>query len=101
MKEAYRLLNKSIIRVEQPDVHLDEEEEEELMTEEEQRAMEVDAAAGDHVEEAGERPTVNGEGRGRGGLAVWLLVIHHVEELVLYSSELSVIYVCLDVKNHG
>lgn len=28
MKEAFRLLNKSIIRVEQPDVHLEEEEEE-------------------------------------------------------------------------
>ncbi|PSN32621.1 DNA replication licensing factor Mcm6 [Blattella germanica] len=27
VKEAYRLLNKSIIRVEQPDIHLDEEEE--------------------------------------------------------------------------
>ena len=26
MKEAFRLLNKSIIRVEQPDVHLDEDE---------------------------------------------------------------------------
>jgi DNA replication licensing factor MCM6 len=26
VKEAYRLLNKSIIRVEQPDIHLDEEE---------------------------------------------------------------------------
>ena len=29
MKEAFRLLNKSIIRVEQPDVHLEEEEEDE------------------------------------------------------------------------
>lgn len=29
VKEAYRLLNKSIIRVEQPDIHLDEEEGEE------------------------------------------------------------------------
>ena len=28
VKEAFRLLNKSIIRVEQPDVHLEEEEEE-------------------------------------------------------------------------
>ena len=28
MKEAFRLLNKSIIRVEQPDIHLEEEEEE-------------------------------------------------------------------------
>jgi len=27
VKEAYRLLNKSIIRVEQPDIHLDEEDE--------------------------------------------------------------------------
>ena len=29
VKEAYRLLNKSIIRVDQPDIHFDEEEEEE------------------------------------------------------------------------
>ena len=28
MKEAFRLLNKSIIRVEQPDIHLEEEEDE-------------------------------------------------------------------------
>lgn len=28
VKEAFRLLNKSIIRVEQPDIHLEEEEEE-------------------------------------------------------------------------
>merc|ERR1712190_491793 len=28
VKEAYRLLNKSIIRVDQPDIHFDEEEEE-------------------------------------------------------------------------
>ena len=30
VKEAFRLLNKSIIRVDQPDIHFDEEEEEEL-----------------------------------------------------------------------
>lgn len=30
VKEAFRLLNKSIIRVEQPDIHLEEEEEEEI-----------------------------------------------------------------------
>ena len=65
VKEAYRLLNKSIIRVEQPDVHLDEEEdvgeaEEELMSEEQQRAMEVDADAA--AAAAGEQPTVNGNG---------------------------------------
>ena len=29
VKEAFRLLNKSIIRVEQPDIHLEEEEDEE------------------------------------------------------------------------
>ena len=35
MKEAFRLLNKSIIRVEQPDIHLEEEDpEEEMETEE-------------------------------------------------------------------
>ena len=32
VKEAYRLLNKSIIRVEQPDVHLEEEDVEEMET---------------------------------------------------------------------
>lgn len=30
VKEAYRLLNKSIIRVEQPDIHLDDDQEEDL-----------------------------------------------------------------------
>lgn len=34
VKEAFRLLNKSIIRVEQPDVHLEEEEDEAMETEE-------------------------------------------------------------------
>ena len=38
VKEAFRLLNKSIIRVDQPDVHLEEEEEEE----EQQEQMETD-----------------------------------------------------------
>lgn len=38
MKEAFRLLNKSIIRVEQPDVHLDGMDEEQ---EEEEVAMET------------------------------------------------------------
>ena len=38
MKEAFRLLNKSIIRVEQPDVHLEEEDDEEM---EEEVAMET------------------------------------------------------------
>lgn len=33
VKEAFRLLNKSIIRVEQPDVHLEEEEEEDQQEE--------------------------------------------------------------------
>ena len=40
MKEAFRLLNKSIIRVEQPDVHLEEEDDEE-MEEEDEVAMET------------------------------------------------------------
>ena len=31
VKEAYRLLNKSIIRVDQPDIHFDEEEEDEVV----------------------------------------------------------------------
>jgi DNA replication licensing factor MCM6 len=30
VKEAYRLLNKSIIRVDQPDIHLDEDEVDEM-----------------------------------------------------------------------
>lgn len=38
VKEAFRLLNKSIIRVEQPDVHLEEEDEEE----DKQEEMEVE-----------------------------------------------------------
>uniref|UniRef100_A0A023GKT4 Putative dna replication licensing factor mcm6 component n=1 Tax=Amblyomma triste TaxID=251400 RepID=A0A023GKT4_AMBTT len=47
VKEAYRLLNKSIIRVEQPDIHLYEEEEEEEESEadggeDNAEAMEVD-----------------------------------------------------------
>lgn len=45
VKEAYRLLNKSIIRVEQPDIHLYEEEEEENEAEDVgnvEDAMEVD-----------------------------------------------------------
>jgi len=40
VKEGYRLLNKSIIRVEQPDVHLEEDEEQEVEDPEEQ--METD-----------------------------------------------------------
>jgi DNA replication licensing factor MCM6 len=39
VREAYRLLNKSIIRVEQPDIHFDDEDDAELVA-----AMEVDAA---------------------------------------------------------
>lgn len=56
VKEAYRLLNKSIIRVEQPDIHLYEEEEEENEAEGEENAdaMEVD------------EPPVNGDARGDG-----------------------------------
>lgn len=45
VKEAFRLLNKSIIRVEQPDINLMEENEED--------AMEVD-------EEEGDAPQTNG-----------------------------------------
>ena len=40
VKEAYRLLNKSIIRVDQPDIHFDEEEEE--MAEGEDQAEDAD-----------------------------------------------------------
>jgi DNA replication licensing factor MCM6 len=41
VKEAYRLLNKSIIRVDQPDIHLDEDEAE---TAEEMEVDDPDAA---------------------------------------------------------
>ncbi|CAG0905092.1 unnamed protein product, partial [Cyprideis torosa] len=47
VKEAYRLLNKSIIRVEQPDVDLDEEAEEELLVaaaEQAEEQMEIESA---------------------------------------------------------
>lgn len=36
MKEAFRLLNKSIIRVETPDVNLDQEDEQQMEDQEEQ-----------------------------------------------------------------
>lgn len=51
VKEAYRLLNKSIIRVEQPDIHLYEEEDEEN-----------EAEGGENAEDAMEvdEPPVNG-----------------------------------------
>ena len=55
MKEAYRLLNKSIIRVEQPDVHLDEEEEDAEMEEQPH-------AAGEAPADTNGQPTVNGNG---------------------------------------
>ncbi|RXG70679.1 DNA replication licensing factor MCM6 [Armadillidium vulgare] len=42
VKEAFRLLNKSIIRVEQPDVHLDEEEDEEINDMNQDEPMETD-----------------------------------------------------------
>lgn len=51
VNEAYRLLNKSIIRVEQPDIHLGDEEEEQ------QQIMEVDNA---------ENGTENGHENGNG-----------------------------------
>lgn len=41
VKEAFRLLNKSIIRVEQPDVHLEEEEEQDK-----QEEMDVEGITG-------------------------------------------------------
>lgn len=43
VKEAFRLLNKSIIRVEQPDIHLEEEEEE---REQAEVAMETEGMGG-------------------------------------------------------
>ena len=41
VKEAYRLLNKSIIRVEQPDIHLDDDGNENLIDDEEMPAEEI------------------------------------------------------------
>ncbi|KAL3836521.1 hypothetical protein ACJMK2_021945 [Sinanodonta woodiana] len=45
VKEAFRLLNKSIIRVEQPDIHLEDEEELEQMEVEEDSPKQDDAEA--------------------------------------------------------
>ncbi|XP_041371751.1 zygotic DNA replication licensing factor mcm6-like [Gigantopelta aegis] len=53
VKEAFRLLNKSIIRVEQPDIHLEEEEEEP------EKEMETDDAT---PTSQTEHPVVNGTG---------------------------------------
>lgn len=52
VREAYRLLNKSIIRVEQPDIALDDEEEEVV------REEEVEDAANEPMEQDGEQPKV-------------------------------------------
>ncbi|KAL3267188.1 hypothetical protein HHI36_011325 [Cryptolaemus montrouzieri] len=49
VREAYRLLNKSIIRVEQPDIHLDEDEENE-------QAMEMDQSIPGGSNETPEAP---------------------------------------------
>lgn len=51
VKEAYRLLNKSIIRVDQPDIHFDEEEDEEeaTATENENEAVPMDATPASSV----------------------------------------------------
>lgn len=46
VKEAYRLLNKSIIRVEQPDIHLDDEDDAELAL-----AMDAEEAVSQHDSE--------------------------------------------------
>jgi len=51
VKEAYRLLNKSIIRVDQPDIHFDEEEEDD---------MEVDPEAGEAAADPEATPASNG-----------------------------------------
>ena len=51
VKEAYRLLNKSIIRVDQPDIHLDEDETEmeAEMEVDDPEAAAADAPAADQV----------------------------------------------------
>jgi len=43
IKEAFRLLSKSIIRVEQPDIHLEEDEMQQAVDED---AMDVEPTAG-------------------------------------------------------
>jgi len=44
IKEAFRLLSKSIIRVEQPDIHLEEDEMQQQAVDED--AMDVEPSAG-------------------------------------------------------
>lgn len=55
VKEAYRLLNKSIIRVEQPDIHLDDEEEPNL----ENMDVDEDALNRSEVSFINESPRIN------------------------------------------
>ncbi len=57
VKEAYRLLNKSIIRVDQPEVHLDEEGDENLAAEDDQEG-EANGDAMDTNEEEQVRITI-------------------------------------------
>jgi DNA replication licensing factor MCM6 len=56
VREAYRLLNKSIIRVEQPDIHFDDEDDVEMVA----VAMEIDAAETNGNAEVQENGTENG-----------------------------------------
>ncbi|XP_014288658.1 DNA replication licensing factor Mcm6 [Halyomorpha halys] len=52
VKEAYNLLNKSIIRVEQPDIHFEDDEENEVLAENEPKeaeAMETESSEPSHV----------------------------------------------------
>jgi len=46
IKEAFRLLSKSIIRVEQPDIHLEEDEMQQAVDED---AMDVEPSAGHYL----------------------------------------------------
>lgn len=69
VKEAYRLLNKSIIRVEQPDIHLDEEDEQ-LADE----PMDVDG---------GNRDTPIAESGAENGVYCPILYIHPKKVLLL------------------
>ncbi|XP_064644824.1 DNA replication licensing factor MCM6-like [Lineus longissimus] len=52
VKEAFRLLNKSIIRVEQPDIHLEEEEDEPMELDDKEKPQEEEVVTPEPVPEA-------------------------------------------------
>ena len=60
VKEAYRLLNKSIIRVDQPDIHFDDEEDDEMEVDPEAEDPAAAAAGGDEAAAAATPGSVGG-----------------------------------------